>query len=376
VFPKFLLYAANLHVGGGVQVATSVIDEISASVADAGNITLMVSSQVDSNLKAIGTPLERFRGYFVEDHHGLLTIFRNVKKALGDSQAIFVVFGPLYVAGLRVPMIVGFAQPWIIYPNNEIYISMTRLGKLKARLKFALQSFFFRRADLLVVELEHVRHGLSRLGISDANRVRVVQNCLSRLYRTSDRWQPVAALGGGHGFKLGFVGRNYPHKNTTIFPKIKKSLLDNYNLNVSIYVTFSEEEWLSCTQDFRDSVINVGPLNVAQCPSFYQKLDGVLFPSLLECFSATPLEAMAMKRPLFASDRPFNRDICGDYAFYFDPCDPDSAAAAVAACFLDPVATNKKVLDAYGHVITLPGPDIRARLYLKCVRQVVFTPVE
>lgn len=356
-------------------MATSVIDEISVSAADAGNITLMVSSEVDSNLKSIGTRLDRFRGYFVEDHHGLLTIFSNLKKALGDSQAIFVIFGPLYITGLRVPTIVGFAQPWIIYPKNEIYFDMGSLTKWKTKFKFLLQSFFFRRAELLVVELEHVRRGLSRVGIADTNRVRVVQNCLSGLYRNSDRWQPVPVLGGAHGFKLGYVGRNYPHKNTSIFPRIRKSLLDSYNLHVSIYVTFSEDEWFSCTQDFRDSVINVGPLNVAQCPSFYQQIDGVLFPSLLECFSATPLEAMAMKRPLFASDRPFNRDVCGDYAFYFDPCDPDSAAAAIARCLQDPVATKQKIQDAYDHVKAFPGPDTRAKRYLECVRQVVFKNV-
>lgn len=372
--PNFLLYAANLHVGGGVQVATSVIDEISASTADAGKITLMVSSQVDINLKAIGTPLERFQGYYVENHHGFLTLFRNLSTVLGDSQAIFVVFGPLYIAGLGIPQIVGFAQPWIIYPDNEIYRSMSHLAKWKTRLKFALQSLFFRQADLLVVELEHVRRGLARAGIAETNRVCVIQNSLSALYRNPLRWQPVPGIGTKDGFKLGFVGRNYPHKNTAIFPKVREALRNNHNLEVMIYVTFSNEEWLACTPEFRASVINFGPLTVAECPSFYQQLDGVLFPSFLECFSATPLEAMAMKRPLFASDRPFNRDVCGDYAFYFDPCDANSAADAIAAYIVNPAAARKKILDAYHHVMALPGPEIRAQLYLECVRQVVAVP--
>lgn len=371
MLPNFLLYAANLHVGGGVQVATSVIDEISASPADAGRMTLMVSSQVDRNLKAIGTPLGRFRSYLVEDHHGFLTLFKNLRPALGDAQAILVVFGPLYQLRLGIPRIVGFAQPWIIYPDNEIYRAMPRLAKWKSRLKFALQSLFFRQADVLLAELEHVRRGLARVGVADENRVRVVKNCLSALYRNPERWRPAPPLGSVLGFKLGFVGRNYPHKNTAIFPKVREALRSGHGLDVTIYVTFSDDEWAACTPEFRASVINAGPLTVAQCPSFYQQLDGVLFPSLLECFSATPLEAMAMKRPLFASDRPFNRDVCGDYAFYFDPLDPDSAAAAIAACILNPAATKEKIEDAYLHVMALPGPDIRARLYLECLQQAV-----
>ena len=58
-------------------------------------------------------------------------------------------------------------------------------------------------------------------------------------------------------------------------------------------------------------------------------MDAIIFPSLLECFSATPLEAMAMEKPFFASDREFIRDVCSDYALYFDPEDPISAANVI-----------------------------------------------
>lgn len=366
--PYFLLYAANLHVGGAVQVATSVIDEISASVVDAGTIALLVSSEVDKNLKAIGVPLERFRDYRVEDHHGMRALFKNLAPALRDAQAMLVVFGPLYRLGVRIPRIVGFAQPWIIYPDNEIHNRMPRLARWRTRLKYAVQSLFFRQSDLLIVELEHVRRGLARVGIADESRVRVVRNCLSAIYSQPARWQPVPELVRAPGFKLGFVGRDYAHKNTRIFPEVREILKREHGLDVSIYVTFSEQEWAACTPQFRDAVINSGPLTVAQCPSFYRQLDGVLFPSLLECFSATPLEAMAMKCPLYASDRPFNRDVCADFAFYFDPLDPKSAADAIAASILNPVATEEKVEAAFRHVMDLPGPDIRAQHYLECLR--------
>lgn len=366
--PHFLLYAANLHVGGAVQVATSVIDEISASASDAGGISLLVSSEVDKNLKAIGVPLQLFRSYRVEDHHGLRAMFTDLGPDLRDVQAMLVVFGPLYRLAAGVPCIVGFAQPWIIYPDNEIQRAMPLLAKWRTRLKYAVQSLFFRRADLLVVELEHVRRGLAKVGIADESRVRVVRNCLSAIYGQSERWQPAPQLAPAPGFRLGFVGRDYSHKNTRIFPEVRQILKREHGLDVSIYVTFSDQEWAACTPGFRDAVINAGPLTVAQCPDFYRQLDGVVFPSLLECFSATPLEAMAMQRPLFASDRPFNRDVCGDHAFYFDPLDPRSAADAIAASIRAPAATAEKVQAAYRHVMDLPGPGIRAQHYLECLR--------
>jgi glycosyltransferase involved in cell wall biosynthesis len=368
--PHFVLYAANLHVGGAVQVATSVIDEISVSAKDAGEISLLVSSEVDKNLKAINVPLHRFRDYRIEDHHGIRAMFKNIRPLVRDAEAMLVVFGPLYWLAVGIPQVIGFAQPWIVYPDNEVYRSMSFAQKCRTRLKYTVQSLFFRQADLLVVELEHVKRGLIRGGIADESQVRVVRNCLSAIYSQSERWQPVQALAGASRFKLGFVGRDYSHKNTRIFPEVRQLLKREHGLDVSIHVTFSDQEWAACSPEFRENVVNAGPLTVAQCPSFYQQLDGVLFPSLLECFSATPLEAMAMGKPLFASDRPFNRDVCGDFAFYFDPLDPRAAADAIAASILNPAATEEKVNAAHRHVMELPGPEIRAQHYLQCLRSV------
>ena len=58
-------------------------------------------------------------------------------------------------------------------------------------------------------------------------------------------------------------------------------------------------------------------MSLAQCPSYFKELDGIILPSLLECFSATPLEALIMGKPIFLSDRQFNKDVVGDFYFYF-----------------------------------------------------------
>ncbi len=131
---------------------------------------------------------------------------------------MLVVFGPLYRLRTSIPCIVGFAQPWIIYPDNEIASAMSRLARWRTRLKFAVQSLFFRKADLLLVELEHVRRRLDTLGIAAESRVSVVRNCLSAIYGDPARWQQAPQLAPTGGFRLGFVGRDYAHKNTRIFP--------------------------------------------------------------------------------------------------------------------------------------------------------------
>jgi glycosyltransferase involved in cell wall biosynthesis len=73
------------------------------------------------------------------------------------------------------------------------------------------------------------------------------------------------------------------------------------------------------------SVCNIGIINLQQCPFFYSQIDCVLLPSLLECFSITPYEAMLMKKVVFLSDREFFKSVCQDNAIYFDPNSVDSA---------------------------------------------------
>lgn len=367
---RLLINASNLHVGGGVQVATSVISELASLDRLPANVSVWASSEVDMNLKKLGCCVANLPSYEVVDVHGLAQLFSPVRHRLNEFDAIFTIFGPLYQWRLRAASIVGFAQSWIVYPDNEIYDTMSGFERLKTRLKFWLQSLFFRQADQLVVELDHVKEGLLKAGIGRSGFVRVVHNCLSTLYNRSDSWQPVNVPEGKAAFKIGFVGRNYAHKNTKIFPGVRELLKRKFDLDVCFYVTFTEEEWSACSPEFRSAVINVGPLSVAQCPSFYRAMDGVVFPSLLECFSATPLEAMAMERPLFASDRPFNRDVCGKHAHYFDPMNLDSAADVIGAYLLNGSGDRTALEDARIHALSFANAADRARQYLECLLEV------
>lgn len=361
-----LVNSSNLHTGGGVQVAVSFLTEM-ASLELPQGLSLFVSDEVHRNLTSAGYRPPLSVDYRVENTHGfdLVGLFR--RGPMDRFKTVFTIFGPLY--RLRPPFrsIVGFAQPWIIYPNNECYAMLPPLERLKMRLKFRIQSWFFRRADMIVVELEHVRQGLVReLGIPP-ERIHVVHNCLSSLYQKEELWRPVDIPEVACDLRLGFLGRNYLHKNTAIFPRVAEILRRKYGIDAKFFVTFTEDEWQACSPEFRAACVNLGPLNVAQCPSFYRAMDAVVFPSLLECFSATPLEAMAMERPLIASDRPFNRDVCGAHAHYFDPLDPESAAAQIAAVFEGAGPDPQALRAARDHAINFSSPRKRAEKYLELI---------
>lgn len=367
--PKFLINVSNLHAGGGVQVAVSLIDELSRMDDLPVGVSVLASDEVNFNLQNMNSEYLRFSSYEVFNTYGLSALWSELGCKVRGFDVVFTVFGPLYLLTLPVVSIVGFAQAWIIYPNNEIYHSLSFSQKLKTRLKFFAQSLFFRRADRLVVELGHVKNGLVSRDFLDTGRIDVVHNCLGSAYFRSELWKPLFNSIVKNNFSIGFVGRDYLHKNTNILPEIKKSLNDVHGLDVDFYVTLNPAEWNAKSDFFRSNIRNVGVLEVAQCPSFYQQMDAIIFPSFLECFSATPLEAMAMKKPLFASDRGFVRDVCGDFAWYFDPEDPSAAANLIANYINNQVGRDgPKLAAAREHVIQFSNARQRAADYFRIMQ--------
>lgn len=358
-----IVNASNLHVGGGIQVAASFINDIPVSLRHL--VSVVASTEVIENISLLEAERAQFALFKNLDVQGFASQMQGALDGLiQEGSGVFTVFGPVYSWRPKFRSVVGFAQPWIIYPENECYGKLSMLARIKIRLKYWLQGQYFKRADLLVVELDHVKEGLIReLGIN-SERIHVVHNCLSSIYLDPAAWVPLAVPQVDCDLRLGFLGRNYIHKNTAIFPDVADELEMVYGVRVRFYVTFTDKEWQSCTLRFRSVCINVGSLSVAQCPSFYSALDGVIFPSLLECFSATPLEAMAMGKPLFASDRPFNRDVCLGHAHYFDPLSPVSAAHVIAEVFANASLQSNRLRAAREHAINFSSSKERAEKYM------------
>lgn len=370
---KWLLNASNLHVGGGVQVATSFIDELSRMESSAKSISLLVSNEVGENLVRIGCDTDTFASYEVFNTYGLSSIKASWQGKFSGYDLVFTIFGPAYFLFQPFYSVVGFAQAWIIYPENDAALSASFLSRYKFRFKYFMQSLFFRRADRLIVEAMHVKSGLVSRGISAVNKIDVVPNCVSSLYFDSAKWSPLRRkIAASSALRIGYVGRDYVHKNLGGLPDIRRALRENYQLDVEFYVTFSDAEWQARSELFKAEINNVGVLDISECPSFYQHLDAVIFPSLVECFSATPLEAMVMAKPVFASDRDFIRDVCGDLVNYFDPHEVNDIARVISSYFSrDLQVREADLLAAQRHAAGFSSAHGRALRYLEIIEGVL-----
>ena len=354
---RLLINCSNLHVGGAVAVATSFIDCLSKAPRPEFEVSLLLSSSVHANLASSKVDLSLFKNCRIADYQGARSIWQGIDRQFEGQDLVFTVFGPLYSFRMRTRHIFGFAQPLIIYPSNPVERQMSLWLRLKQRLKYKLQELYFARADQLIVELEHVKATLSEKFLFRNKPVHVVYNAVDAVFREPARRLAVGIPATPGAIRLGIVSRNYPHKNLACLPALKERLLDEHRLAVEFFVTFTDHEWLACTEPFRNSVSNVGALMLAQSPNFYAAMDGVIFPSLLECFSAVPIEAMTMKKPLFASDLPFIRDCCHEHANYFDPLDLASMARSIADYFIKVDRPSQDLLLERAHAFVQRYPQ-------------------
>lgn len=365
---KLLVNASNLHNGGGVQVAVSFLYELTViNDTDLSYIHVIVSTQVADALYRANTDTSNFGSYQIIDTFGLKAIFSKLNKRIKSYDLVFTIFGPNYLRIKAPNEIVGFAQSWMLNFDNPISQTMSFFSRNILRTKFSVQWLFFLRADHYIVELEHVKKGLIKNKGVDEQKISVVYNTVSSLYLDKSKWKTICIEKGNEKISLGIVTRDYPHKNIGILPAVAQVLESKHNLKVHFYTTLNENEWGARDEIFKKYVSTVGSLSPDECPSFYEQIDGVVFPSLLECFSATPLEAMVMNKPLFASDRGFVRDVCGSHAMYFNPLDANSVADHIANYFKLNLDRTAQLQQARNHALNFSSAKSRAEKYLHII---------
>lgn len=369
---RILINASNLHVGGGVQVAASFLNEL-LEISDYHDLDLsvVVSETVFQNLKDPEGFKKRFKTFWVENAHGMDLSFYS---KLDDFSVVFTVFGPAYFALKRHLHIVGFAQPWIIYPENEVTERCSLFMKVKSKLFFNLQWWFFKRANRLVVEAKHAKDKLINLR-GFKKTIDIVPNCISALYNSPESWEKLSSdtdiVLDNDTFKVGYLTRDYPHKNCLYLLDVQRLLNEIMPGKVQIYVSLNDAEMSVLGDSFRQNILTVGSLRANQCPSFYTAMDAMIFPSFLECFSAMPIESMKMRKPVFASDRAFVKDFCGDIPFYIDPLSPESAVNAIVEYIENEPNYQSRLDKGNSMASNYENPRLRAHRYLELIMEEV-----
>ena len=363
-----LINCSNLHGGGGVSVATSFLDCLSQQIFSEFKITLLLSSKVHSNLCRLNSNLGVFEKIIVDDIYGWNSIFANYRKYAHDMKLMFTVFGPIYILRKDFIHISGIAQPYIIYPKNA-YISNVFWGtKFKILLNTFLKTLFVLNNDTIIVEREKIKDRIKNNFLLKNLEVFTVSSTIHSIYKEKKRWEKLLIPKKTRKINFGLIARNYPHKNLEILANVKKDLLDYFNIDSNLFVTLSNDEWNKTSLFFKKSAINLGSLILDQCPSFYESMDAIVMPTLLESFSSIPIETMVMEKPFFGSNLDFMKDVCGKHCIYIDPFNSRDIAYRISEFFkLSEIDRKNWLNDAKSFVNQLPNANERCHNYMSII---------
>ncbi|SNY64178.1 glycosyltransferase [Enterobacter sp. CC120223-11] len=360
---NLLINASNLYVGGGVQVAVSLIQEL---VFNGVEFKAAISPKVHEQLNE--TELKKC--ILIEKSPSGIFNFK-IRRLLDDIvkenqiDKVLTIFGPSYWSPKNVKHIVGYALPWLIYDISKIYPELSVREKIKFQILRVIQPYFYKKnADVIITETEDVNLRVRHLlGYPDENVV-TISNTLNKKMTDADicdsslsQFFPVKKE---EDIYLLTISHNYPHKNL----KVIKSLLNKLPENYKFILTVNHDFLLDIPPEMHHRVFCIGFARLNQCAYLYEYCDAVFLPTVLECFSASYLESMYFNKFILTSDLPFARTICGDSAAYFNPYNENDIALVIQSVFSD-VKVRVILLEKMRKQLSLyPTPNERARQYI------------
>lgn len=325
---KIIIDNSNLIVGGGIQVATSFLYDLNNSKLDNQYVVIQSQNSSQDVDKSLFTSNFSFFDLSKEETVSKVKRIKRVKEIEKKIKAdvIFTTFGPSYHRS-NFPKIVGFAIPYLIYPDSPFFYKISFVQRLKYKLLGIIKKrAFVKNSDCLIFETDNANEIFSK-SIPTRIKTYTVSNTINEVFLDDSKWEKVNL--NNNIYNILCLSAFYPHKNLDIIPEVIDILVNSYKLNdFKFNITISEGNF-SLSDEQKKYVQFLGKIPLNQIPDLYKKSNIVFIPTLLEVFSATYLEAMFMKKPIIASDMPFARDICKDAAIYCSPMDAKAYAKAI-----------------------------------------------
>jgi len=330
--------------GGGFQIASNFIR--TANQNHDVEWIYFVSADLD---KAIGKEFsEKLNiSYFVFPTQPDFKTHRKVQKKMNSlieqkkPDVVYSILAPSY-SDFACKEVMRCSNAWnyVNSVNKWAWGTLSFKSKLLFRLKGAYVCRLMRKTKYFVTQTETAKRSIISVTNTDENNVRVIPNVLPAVYLHS----PVKKSLHGDCINIVYVSATQPHKNLELIPEVASVLKNKYglmNFEFILTIPYNDEKYINDFNaivnhyDVDNQINNVGYQSQQQLIELYSKCDIYFFPSLLETFSATLLEAMYFQMPIVATDFDFNREVADGAALYFQPKNAEEAAEQIACLIKD-----------------------------------------
>jgi glycosyltransferase involved in cell wall biosynthesis len=370
---KILINCGSTFKGGSLQVARSIIFEATREtgntyiIAHSSNLSTFIST-LNPTPNVTFCQLEQRPSQRIKRCQDPGSELRNIENAYCPD-IVFTTSGPSYWKP-KAPHLMGFNLGHYIYPDSPFFKRISHFQRLKWKLRgLAVKSLYKRDAAFYAVQTNDANKRLRKwLGTSN---VFTVSNTLSDIFIETKETPETAPTRHDSEFKVLVLSAYYPHKNLEIVNDLAGLAQKQKLSDVRFILTLPSEEYEKVVKpQNRPFVKNAGPLKPEDCPSHYRNSDAVFLPTLLECFSVTFLEAMAMKRPILSARLGFAESICGTAAVYYDPTNPKDAFCKLLTLKNDKQLQSNLVSAGTTQLALFPSPTERFQQYLNLLKAI------
>ncbi|SDB12134.1 Glycosyltransferase involved in cell wall bisynthesis [Pseudidiomarina indica] len=352
---KIIFNCISNVAGGGVQNSANFI--YYALKDKRHEYLFLVSRPVNSVLESWGV------------NHKSIIVFDDRKRVLDTQrkvrwlerefkpQLVYTMAGPNLLCFKSFHML-GTSNPYITHAKKINYFwDRSILKGIKSICSAMFKGWIARLSgDFYVFQTPTSRKGFCKRFLCPINKTAVIPNAIGADF--VDNITSYTPWSGVDRPKVILcASAYYSHKNIEILFRTARLLKERGELNVKFLLTIDNQSFSELTQRYDNSdnmILNIGPYNYSKAIDIYKKADAIVLPSLLETFSTVYIEAIALGLPIFIPKESFAKDICQDYAIYYDSLSEISLMNAIVSSENDEVESYKNriksiILSGYGN---------------------------
>ncbi|MDX2281763.1 MAG: glycosyltransferase [Saprospiraceae bacterium] len=267
-----------------------------------------------------------------------------------NPDLVYSIGFPSYIF-FKKPEVGRYTNPWEINREPLPWHTISgRKNKIRIKLGIWYRILWARRANYIETQTDAAKEGIATRVRFPKNRIKVIPNSPNSLFIEAGQQLKESNFFEKKDSIVFCLSAGYRHKNLDIIPDVAQEIVKRIGNCPLFILTLPNDSivWNIIKEKATDTgtlsyIQNIGPIKLKTCIEYYQKARIVFLPTLLEVFSATYVEAMAMKVPIVTTDLDFAHDNCKQAAVYFEKENPVDAADKILALMTDSSLYNQKI---------------------------------
>jgi glycosyltransferase involved in cell wall biosynthesis len=335
---KIALLCHNMHLAGGYVIG---INFIKCLKKVASNHQFLLFAPVDRGYENIELPAGS-KVVLVDQRQNLLIRWIFHKFRILEIIKEFdtdIVFGMGNLAMVRP----GCKQAMALTDAHHVYSAK---HYIRDRLSARVRKWFVKReikqalpyVDIVFCQTSVTKERFADVFSYPQERIRIMPSAISKDLVQIEEKQVKSPdiFKDGQYFNMFYLTKYYTHKNMEILIKIFRAFPEKLK-DVRCIITALPSQGRNARIFFDNikkyklekQIVSIGYVDQKELAGYFINSDAIFFPTLLESFSSTYLEAMHFKTPILTSNLDFARYICGEAAIYFDPWNPEDVVEKI-----------------------------------------------